>query len=142
LARAIRDLEQAQLHAPAAVTQLGPDRTHDIRDLLHGAGQHPNAIPQQRTVGRMVDVALHYGGINAHAPARNDAVVMRYFHHPIMDLPEHLRPDRQPPSPHSLGIWHLPAAHSGEVAVHEVGAHLAFQGGIAQVPDVLEDPQT
>ena len=83
--------------------------------------------PSKRTVGRMVDVALHHGGVDAHAPARNDAVVLRYFHHPIVDLPEHLRPDRQAPAPHGLGIRHLPAAHSGEVAVHEVGAHLAFQ---------------
>jgi hypothetical protein len=31
----------------------------------------------------MVDVGLHHSRIHAHPPARNDAVVMRYFHHPI-----------------------------------------------------------
>jgi hypothetical protein len=69
-------------------------------------------------------------------------VILRYFHHPMVDLPEHLGPDRHTPSPHGLGIRHLAAAHAGKVAVHEVGAHLAFHSGVAHVSDVLEDQQT
>ena len=89
----------------------------------------------------MVDVGFHHGRVHAHPPARNDAVVLRYCHHPIVDLLEHLRPDRQAPPPHGLGVRHLATAHPREVAVHEVGAHLSFQSTITQVPDVLENQQ-
>ncbi len=58
-----------------------------------------------------------------------------------MNLLEHLGPERQAPSPHGLGARHLAAAHAGKVAVDKVGAHLAFQSGVAQVADVLEDEQ-
>ena len=81
-----------------------------------------------------------YGGI-MHAPAQNDAVVMRYFHHPMMDCLS-MRSHRQTPSPQQTRHLASSRGHLGEVVVHQVGAHLAFQGGIAQVPDVLEDQQT
>ena len=80
--------------------------------------------------------------VHAHPPARNHAVVLRYFHHSIVDLPEHVGSDRYAPPPHGLGVRHLAAAHPGKVAIYEVATHLAFQSTVAQVPNVLENQQT
>ena len=55
----------------------------------------------------------------------------------MIDLPA----DRQAPAAHCLGIGHLRAADAREVAVHQIGAHFAFQHLIAPVADVLEDQQ-
>jgi hypothetical protein len=44
-----------------------------------------------------------------------------------MDLFDHIRPHRHSPSAHGLGVGHLLAADPGEIAVDEIGAHLAFQ---------------
>jgi hypothetical protein len=40
-----------------------------------------------------------------------------------------------------LAFRHLRAADTGEVAVHQIGAHFAFQHVIAPVADVLENQQ-
>jgi hypothetical protein len=44
-------------------------------------------------------------------------------------------------TPHGLGVRSLAGAHPGEVAVDQIGAHLAFEHAIAPVADVLEDQQ-
>jgi len=111
------DLQQPQLHAPAAVTQLGSDHADNVRDLLHGAGQRAHPVAQQRAVGRIVDVGLHHRRVHAHAPTRDNALVQRDRHDPIVDLLEHPRPNRQAPPPHCLGVRHLAAAHMGKVAL-------------------------
>jgi hypothetical protein len=73
-----------------------------------------------------MDVALHHSRIDTHPPTRHDPLVLRYFHDPIVNLSQRLRPDRQAPLPHGLGIRHLATAHTGEVAIHEISSHFAF----------------
>ena len=51
-------------------------------------------------------------------------------------------PTAKPPPPHGLGIRHLAAADPSEVAVDEIGTHLALEHLIAPVADVLEDEQS
>ena len=62
-------------------------------------------------------------------------------HHPGVNLFDHVSPQRHAPAPHRLGVGRLRAAHAGEVAVHQIGAHLALEHAIAPVADVLEDQQ-
>jgi len=57
----------------------------------------------------------------------------------LVNLFDGLRPESQAPAAHCLGIGHLRAADAGEVAVHQIGAHFAFQHTIAPIADVLED---
>ena len=59
-----------------------------------------------------------------------------------MNLLEHLRPERQAPTAHGLGIRGLSTTHMGEVPVHQIGPDLTLQHLIAPVPDVLEDQQS
>jgi hypothetical protein len=42
---------------------------------LHQSGQHTNGIPEQRRVGRMVDVALNTGAIDAHLATLFDFLI-------------------------------------------------------------------
>ena len=58
-----------------------------------------------------------------------------------MNLLDHLGPHRQAPTAHGLCIGRLAGADPGEVAVHQIGAHLALEHLVAPVADVLEDQQ-
>jgi hypothetical protein len=69
-------------------------------------------------------------------------VVARDLHHPVVDLLDHRRSHRYSPAPHGLGVGHLGATHAGEVAVHQIGPHFAFQHPIAPIAHVLEHQQT
>jgi hypothetical protein len=125
-ARHPADLQQPELYAPAAVAQLGSDRARDLCDLLHHAGQHPNPVSQQGAVGRMVNVGFHHRRVHAHPSSGRHAFFESYFHHPLVNLLEHLRPERHPPAAHRFGIRHFAAADAGKVAVHQIGSQLAF----------------
>jgi hypothetical protein len=59
----------------------------------------------------------------------------------LVNLLDHLGRHCQAPTSHRLCIGHLAGADAGEVAVHQIGAHLALQHAIAPVADVLEDQQ-
>ena len=89
----------------------------------------------------MMDIRLHHRRIHAHPPAGSHAFVSSYLHQPLVNLLDHLRPERDTPAPHRLGIGRLAGADPGEVAIHQIGAHLALQHAIAPVADVLEDQQ-
>ena len=129
------DFHKPQLHAPAAVAQLGSGRARNLCNLAHDASQHPNSIPQQSAVGRVVDVGLHHSRVHTHPSSRGYTFVSGYCHDPRLNLLEHLRTERQAPAAHRLRIWRLGAAHMGKVPIYQVGAHLALQHLIAPIED-------
>src|ERR1700716_519756 len=92
------DVQQPQFHAPGPVAQLSPGRSSDLGDLLHETGQHPNPIPQQGAVGRVVDIGLDHRRVYAHPPSRGHAIVLGYSDHAFVDLFEHFRPECQAPT--------------------------------------------
>jgi hypothetical protein len=59
---------------PAGVDPAGRTEPAGVQErlkgclLFHGATDidHPNAVPQQGTVGRVVDVGLHHRRVHAH----------------------------------------------------------------------------
>ena len=136
------DLKQPQLHAPASVAQLRSDDARDRGDLLHRADQHPDPVSQQRAVGRMVDVRLHHRRIHPHSASRYRPLLLRDLHHSVVNPLDRVRIHSQAPAPHGLRVRRLAAAHAREVAIHQVGAHFAFQHVIAPIADVLEDQQS
>ena len=138
-ARRPGNLQSPQFHAAAAVAQFGANCAGNPGDLLHDAGQHPHAVAQQAGVGRVVDVGLHHGGIDAHFAPLDHPFVLGDGHDSLVKLSDHLWPERHAPAAHRLGVGHLGAAHPSEVAVHQIGAHFALQRLIAPVADVLED---
>jgi hypothetical protein len=88
-----------------------------------------------------VDVGLHHGGVHAHSAPGHQPVGLSQLHQPLVNLLDHLGPHRHAPTSHRLRIGRLAGADAGEVAVHQIGAHLALQHAIAPVADVLEDQQ-
>ena len=72
-------------------------RTGDGGGLLHGAGQHPHTVAEQAGVGRVMDVGLHHGGIDAHSASLHDPLVLGDRHHSLVNLFDHLRPERRAP---------------------------------------------
>ena len=88
-----------------------------------------------------MDVGLDHGGVDAHAAAGGHPVVARDLHDPLVDLRDHLWPQRHPPFAHGLGVGHLGGADAGEIAVHQIGAHLPFEHSVTPVAHVLEHQQ-
>src|SRR5262245_40205393 len=140
-ARRARNLQYLELHASTAIAQLGATCTRNLCDLLHDAGQHPDAIPQQARVGWIMDVGLYHRCVHAHSSSFDPPLLPGYSHNPGMDLFERLGPHCHTPATHRLGVGYLAAAHARKVAVHQIGAHLALQHLIAPVARVLEDQQ-
>src|ERR1019366_1022455 len=93
------------------------------------------ACPTTR-IGRIVDVGLHHGGVHAHSAPRRQSVGLGQLHEPLVNLLDHLGPHRHAPTSHRLCIRRLAGADAGEVAVHQIGAHLALQHAITPVADV------
>src|ERR1700722_18654479 len=90
----------------------------------------------------MMDVGLHHRRVHPHPSSSGYALVTGYPHYACMNLFEHLRPERQAPTAHRLGIRCLAAAYMGEVPVHQISPHLPLQHLIAPVPDVFEHQQS
>ena len=88
-----------------------------------------------------MDIGLDHRSVHSHTAAFGHPVRLRDLHHPFVNLFDHLRPQSQAPAAHGLGIRHLGGAHTGEVAVHQIGPHLALQHRIAPVADVLENQE-
>src|SRR5215471_3861662 len=122
------DLQGPQFDAAAAIAQFHADITDNLGDRLHRAGQYPHPVVQQAAIGGIVDVGLDHGGVDAPASAFGDALVIGDLHDPLMDLFDHIRPTATPHRPMVLasGIF-SPPTYPGEIAVDEIGAHLAFQ---------------
>src|SRR6202040_859277 len=89
----------------------------------------------------MWHVGLNHRGVHAHFAARRYSIALSYFHQSLVYLFDHFGPQGQAPAPHGLGIGRLRTAHTGELAVHQIGAHLALQYRVTPVADVLEDQQ-
>src|SRR6266481_2753397 len=136
------DLQHAAAGAPGAIAQFGTGCVGQLLDLLHRPRQHPHAVAQQRGVGRVVDVGFHHRGIDAHAATLDDLMFLGNGHHAPVDLFDDVRPQGYTELAHRLGIRHLGCTHPSELAIHQVGSHLALQHGIAPVAHMLEQQQS
>jgi hypothetical protein len=129
------------LDAAASVAQLSARRTGQFGDPLHGAGQNSDPIAEQRTIGRIMDIALDHGGIDTHPASLHEVFAACDVHDPIMNLQDHRGAQSRPPTAHGFGVWHFLTADTSEVAIDQVGADLAFQVLVAPVSHVLQDQQ-
>jgi len=74
-----------------------------------------------------LEAGLHHGGVHAHSAPRRQPVDLSQLHKPLVNLLDHFGPHRHAPTSHRLCIRHLAGADAGEVAVHQIGAHLALE---------------
>jgi hypothetical protein len=77
----------------------------DFRNLANF--RHGNPIAQEQAIGRVVDVGLHHGGIDAQPPSANDLLLACHDHHPDVKLLDNLRTERDGELAQGLGVGHL-----------------------------------
>ena len=88
-----------------------------------------------------MDIALDHGGIDTHPASLHEVFVACDVHDLIVNLQDDRRSESRPPSAHGFGVRHFLAADTGEVAIDQVGADLAFQVLETPVSHVLQDQQ-
>jgi hypothetical protein len=54
------DLQKSQFHASCLIAQPGAGRSGHGCDLLHDAGQHPNAVARLGAVAWVMDISLNH----------------------------------------------------------------------------------
>ena len=95
--------------------------------------------PNKLEIGRIVDVGFHHGGVHAHLAPGRQPVGLSQLHQPLVNLLDHLRAHGKTPTAHGLCIRRFAGADAGEVAVDQIGAHLALEHLVAPIARVLED---
>jgi hypothetical protein len=137
-----RNLHHAQLNTARPVAQLRPHFAGHFRGPLHQTRQHTHPVSQQATVGRIVNVGFHHGGIHSQFAALDDLLLLCDRHQPPMQLFHRFGPQlpRQPAQ--RLIVRNFSAANACELPLDEIGTHLPVQLIKAPVEHVLERQQS
>src|SRR6266404_1665562 len=135
------DLPDLIAHRAGAIAQPRTGAPCDLGNTLHGAGEHPYAIPQQGAVGRVVDIGLHHRGVHTEPAAANDPLLAGDGDHTGVELLDDLGTEHQSEPAEGLGIGNLLRPHPRELPIHQVCAHLALEHVVAPVTYVLEQQQ-
>jgi len=85
-----------------------------------------------------MDIGLHHGRIDPHLTTRCDLAFLCDFHHPPMQLFDHLRPQLTRQVSHCSIIRNLFAADPGEFAIDQIGAHFPRQHFVTPVAHMLQ----
>src|SRR6202011_1130580 len=125
--------QNALAYAAHAIPHLTFQTSRLGLDLLHGARQYPRAVPQQTTVGRIMNVGFHYRRIHPQLPSPRHPSLLRQFHPPLMQLLYDFRSDQLPQPCQGLSVRHFFISDPGKGAIHQIGPHLSFQHVIAPV---------
>lgn len=134
----LRDRKHPTGDAPGPIAEPHRAVGHRGAQPLQRPGQHADAIHQERTVSRIVDVGLDHRRVDAEPPPPDDAPLVGDRHQarqqllerrPVEDLGE---PDQ------SLRVGDAFALDATEGPVDEVGPDLALALVKASVPKVLQ----
>src|SRR5207302_8791954 len=126
-------------HSTHPVADITFQTSHFLLHLLHDPRQHPRAIVQQSTVGRVVNVTLHHRRVHPHLSPLNHTPLLGQGHNPIMQLTDSLRPDRLSQTHQRLGVRHLLPTDPAEAAIHHIRPHFPFQRFVTPVAHVLQN---
>lgn len=96
---------------------------------LHEAGEHAHAIHQQATVGGVVDVRLHAGGIEPQLAPFRDLGLGSQLYHAIVEGMYRLRLQGLLPAPERTGVGHLVKGHPAEPAQDQAVSHSSLGFG-------------
>jgi hypothetical protein len=78
-------------HAPAIAKPLDLSQFQPLGQAADQARDHAHHIPQQRVVGRMMDVGLHHRGVDPQLPTVLQSELDRRPNHQVVDGFERLR---------------------------------------------------
>jgi hypothetical protein len=137
--RRIHHLPSQLLRAPATIPKQPP---WHLRQLDLGSAKqpskHPHAVGQQRRVGGVVYVRLHYRAVRAHLPAPCDAQGASEHHHAIAHPLEGVGSYESRPADKRGVVGGALQAQSAKLPEYERVADVAF--GLL-VAEVLEAPE-
>src|SRR5262252_10564368 len=103
-----------------------------VGDALQAAAEHPDAVAEQRTVGRIVHVAFYGGGVGAKLLSLGYALLAGQADHAVMNRCSNGRTEQSKAAAEDREIGGSVGIEVGEAAVHQVAAQLSFQ--IAETP--------
>src|SRR6516225_5207771 len=101
-------------------------------DALQAAAEHPDAVAEQRTVGRIVHVAFYGSGVNAKFLSLGYALLAGQANHAVMNRCGDGRSEQSKAAAEDREIRGSIGIEVGEAPVHQVAAQLSFQ--IAETP--------
>lgn len=108
-------------------------------DALQAAAEHPDAVAQERTVGRIVHVAFDAGRVGAKLLPWSYALLAGQADHALMNLRGDGRSEQSKAAAEDREIGGRVGIEVGEAAVHQVAAQLSFQIAEAPAFQVLHD---
>jgi hypothetical protein len=141
-ARSAADLDETSARTAGAIPKRGPRDDGQFGNSLHRPSENPNPVPEQRRIGRVVDIRLDDRRVHSHLAPADDPALLSDCHDPLVDLLDDLWADGDAELAQRLGIGHLGGTDPCELAIHEVGADFALEHRVAPVADVLENQQT
>src|SRR5438445_9969616 len=110
-----------------------------VGDAFEAAAQHPDAVAQQRTVGRIVNLAFHHRSVGANLFSLGYAVLAGQADHALMNLGGNGRTKQSKAATEDRELGGDLGIEVGEAAVHQVAAQFPFQIAEAPTFQVLHD---
>ena len=98
-----------------------------LRDAFQGSSEHSDAISEQRTVCRVVDVALDHGGVGSQLPTVRHLLLPGLGNDPLMDTLRNLRAQKAKAPAEGGVVGRGIRIEAGEAPIHQVGADLSLQ---------------
>lgn len=94
---------------------------------LHDTGEHTYAIHEQSTVGGVMDLGLHTGGVQPQLAALRHPGLDRQLYHPVVQCMQRFRTKRMSPADQRRFGRHRLEVHTSELAQHQAIGH-PFEG--------------
>ena len=108
------------LHAPTrrarAIAEPLDAPLMQLAEPIKQMRQHAHGIPQQRAIGRIMDVGLHHRRVDTQLRAAFQPKIDRRLHHKGVDRPQCCRRQAHEGAVESVVLGHRPAAEPGKQA--------------------------
>lgn len=101
---------------PAKILAVDDEPDFEAMTPCQQARQHAYGVPQQRAVGRMMNVSLHHRGVDPQLRTIFQLQIHGRRHHQVVDRPQRCRRQPNEGAVEGLVSRHRPAVEAGELA--------------------------
>src|SRR6266436_2306267 len=133
------DFQQTMFHRAPAIDHFQSSGLALVGNALQAAAEHANAVAQNRTVGRIVNVAFHNRSVGSNFFALGYAMLAGQADHALMNLGGDGRTQQSKAATEDSELRGDVGIEAGEAAVHQVAAQFPFQSAEAPAFQVLHD---
>jgi len=95
------------------------------------AAEHAHAVAEGLAVGRIADIRLHDGPVDAQLPPARDPRGLRQRHDPVVERGDGARPDEVGPADEGGVVGHRLQVHAAELPQHQTIVDEVLGLGIA-----------